>query len=320
MKIKNLSDLLDAASKAYYEGSPIMSDESFDKLAEYLNYTKVGYESNSRDVKPHMFRMYSLQKHYEADGEPPFRPSAKMDVARSPKLDGAAVSHLYMQGAYTMSLTRGNGISGTDITDKFMDSGLIPMRIPKDGIVQITGEVVAPKSIPNARNYASGALGLDDLEEFRKRKLTFIAYGLEGTDYGTYTKNMSALREWGFNTIFDSEWEEFPQDGIVFRIDNSVLFSEQGFTSKHPKGAYALKTKTDGEIAEILDVVWETGKSGKVTPVAIISPVVINGATITRVTLNNPGFIEEMDLDIGDHVEVIRAGDIIPCIVGKIEL
>lgn len=322
MKFKILSDLLDRASKAYYEGAPIMSDKTFDKLAGYISYDKVGYESLSRDKKPHLYRMYSLKKHYKEDGEPPFS-ITENETVRTPKLDGAAVSHLYLSGQYVMSLTRGDGISGIDITDKFIDGRLIPLTIP-DALnpVQVTGELVAPKSIPNARNYAAGALNLDDIEEFKKRKLVFIAYGYECPEAinSTYSADMNYLSTIGFSVVTDSLWEDYPQDGLVFRIDSNAKFQELGYTAKHPRGAYALKDRDEGEIAQIKEVVWETGKTGKVTPVAIITPVVINGATITRVTLNNPGFIEELDIDIGDWVEVIRAGDIIPCIVGKVDV
>lgn len=323
MQIEKLSHLLDKAAQAYYDGKPIMPDDVFDKLEQYINYTKVGYQSQSRDVKPHFFRMYSLQKYYKEDGKPPFQSNTDLEVVCTPKLDGAAVSHLYIDGQYSMSLRRGDGVTGEDITAKFIDGKLIPLVLASnEEILQVTGEVVSPKTIPNARNYASGALGLDSIEEFNSRKVQFIAYDVQATKtlFPTYCENMAWLHTQGFATVINSNWEEYDQDGLVFRYDNNTKYFGSGFTSKHPKGAYALKNKAPGIVTELLDVVWETGKTGKVTPVAIIKPVIINGATISRVTLNNPGFIEELNLDIGDLVEIVRAGDIIPKLVGKVEL
>ena len=92
-----------------------------------------------------------------------------------------------------------------------------------------------------------------------------------------------------------------------------------GYTSKHPRGAYALKERTAGIKTKILDVIWQTGKSGKVTPVAILEPIEIDGATVSRATLNNFGFIEALGVQIGDSVMVERAGGIIPRIIKKAE-
>jgi DNA ligase (NAD+) len=110
----------------------------------------------------------------------------------------------------------------------------------------------------------------------------------------------------------------FPEDGRVFRVNYNPRFYELGFTSHHPRGAYALKTREEGVVTTLLDVIWQTGKSGKVTPVAILEPVEIEEAKISRATLNNMAYIEELNLEIGCKVEVIRAGKIIPCIVSRV--
>ncbi len=92
-----------------------------------------------------------------------------------------------------------------------------------------------------------------------------------------------------------------------------------GFTSKYPRGAFALKERTEGVRTTLLDVVWQTGKTGKVTPVGIIKSVNIDGANVNRVTLNNPGFIEALGVQIGDDIMVERAGGIIPRVIQKVE-
>jgi DNA ligase (NAD+) len=104
----------------------------------------------------------------------------------------------------------------------------------------------------------------------------------------------------------------------VFRVDSHKEFENLGSTSHHPRGAYALKTREKGVTTTLLDVVWQTGKSGKVTPVAILEPIEIDDAKISRATLNNMAYIESLNLEIGCKVSVIRAGKIIPCIIGRV--
>ena len=101
----------------------------------------------------------------------------------------------------------------------------------------------------------------------------------------------------------------------MVRVNLQKDYDDLGFTSKHPRGAYAIKNRTSGLGTILREVIWQTGKSGKVTPVAIFDPICIDGANISRATLNNPGFIKALDLDIGDMVYIERAGGIIPCVV-----
>jgi DNA ligase (NAD+) len=310
---------LDKCSEAYYKGTPIISDEVFDSLADSIGYKKVGSKQHSNVFK-HCFQMYSLQKFYE--GEDMKNPlENEKDISHSHKLDGAAISLLYVGGKLTRVLTRGNGVEGTDITDKFLATNLVPKELNHDGVVQITGEVAAPKHIPNARNYAAGALNLKSVDEFKTRAIEFFAYGLQPHTNATYVEDMLLLKRIGFNIIVNNpELDKiYPTDGVVFRVNSNKRFEELGYTSKHPRGAYALKERSEGAETKILDVVWQVGKSGKVTPVAILDPVVLNDATVTRATLNNVGFIEQLGIEIGDTVHVIRAGEIIPCITHKVE-
>jgi DNA ligase (NAD+) len=106
---------------------------------------------------------------------------------------------------------------------------------------------------------------------------------------------------------------------MVYRVNDNALFNELGYTAKSPRGAYALKERSEGADTILLDVIWQTSKSGRVTPVAVLQEVVIEDAKITRATLNNVAFIEALDIQIGDMVHVIRAGSIIPCITHKVE-
>ena len=306
-----MKDFLDRAAKAYYEGNPLISDEEFDALSSAFSYESVGAADGEH---PHLFPMYSLQKVFEADDIPtPFINADTIIV--TPKLDGAAVSLVYEQGIFVLGLTRGNGKKGRNITSLLRH--LVPNVISITDTVQITGEVAAPKTIPNARNYASGALNLKSMDEFLTRELTFVAYDIQTKTTDSFLEDMARLVE--FNTILDSNWDQFPHDGQVFRIDSNSNFEELGYTAHHPRGAFALKRKAEGVVTKLLNVIWNVGKSGVVSPVAILEPVMIGDATVSKATLHNIRFIEEMNLEIGCLVEVIRSGEIIPKIVRRVE-
>lgn len=314
--MNKLIEFLNLASRAYYAGCPIISDEVFDRLAESAGYSEVGTKQHSH-IEKHYFPMYSLQKSYEGEGKPIQLPGKNIDS--SPKIDGAAVSHLYIQGKLVRSLTRGDGVEGTDVTDKFLATNLVPHTIPTTDIVQITGELAAPKHVENARNYAAGALNLKDVNEFKTRSVEFFAYGIQPYQKDTFVEDMQLLASWEFNTVKDAEiYNIYPTDGIVHRLNVNQEFYAAGYTSKHPKGAYALKERGASVETTLLNVVWQTGKTGKVTPVAILDPVYIGDALVSRATLNNIAFIRALELNLGDTVGVIRSGEIIPQITHKV--
>ena len=306
-----MRDFLDHASKLYYEGTPVISDEEFDLLAEKHNYNSVGYEVT--DAISHAYQMYSLQKCFDISKAP----LAVEDCVSSPKLDGAAVSLLYVDGNLELALTRGDGIQGRDITDKMCL--LVPKKIDSTDLIQITGEVVAPSSVPNSRNFAAGSLGLKDLEEFKTRPLVFVAYDATPSLASDYACSLELLHKMGLNVVTRFKAADYPTDGIVFRLKSNVKFDELGHTSKHPRGAFALKEQAAGVITTLEDVKWQVGKSGVVSPVAILTPVMIGDATVGRATLHNIQYIRDLNLEIGCQVEVIRSGEIIPRVVRRID-
>ena len=305
---------LEKASAMYYNGNPILSDEEFDALARKYRYEEVGYQVT--DGIPHMYRMYSLQKVFNlSDIE-----SSTSPMVRTPKLDGAAVSLQYVNGHLAQALTRGDGQIGRDITLKMEE--LVPNVIGIKGEIQITGEVVAPDMIPNARNFAAGSLNLKDQSEFRSRAQTlkFVAYDIQGAKYERLSDAMDHLARNGFEVITHFDASAFPTDGEVFRVDNYEAFYKLGYTAHHPRGAFALKEQKDGVITELLDVVWQVGKSGVVSPVAILRPVEVGDALVSRATLHNIEYIRSLGLEIGCQVEVIRSGEIIPRIVRRVDI
>ncbi len=317
--MQTIEQFLDVASAAYYNGKPIISDEAFDRLAESVGYDKVGARQHA-NVKKHFNRMYSLQKYYEDEGEAPLREYSK-DLVVTPKLDGAAVSLLYIDGALKLALTRGDGIEGQDITDKmYSRPDLVPLSVPRMGVFQVTGEIVAPVNIENARNYAAGSLNLKDMGDFRTRAISFFAYGVFPYFTATFLDDMKVLSELRFETVLANDIHNiYPCDGVVLRVNTYSTFESLGYTAKFPRGAYAKKERKEAVETTIIDVEWQVGRTGKVTPVAILDPIMIGDALVSRATLNNPGFIESLGIQIGDTVGVIRSGEIIPCIVYKVD-
>lgn len=263
--------------------------------------------------------MYSLQKYYEDEGKKnPLQ--GEKNICYSIKLDGAAISILYINGELTRVLTRGDGKEGTDITNKFIGSCLIPQKLHHDGILQISGEIVAPNHIPNARNYAAGALNLKDASDFKGRALTFFAYNMQPYFNETFEEDMGMLQRMGFHTVMETEIDKvYPTDGLVYRINSNSRCEELGFATNWPLFAYARKERGDSVETTLLGVEWSTSKSGRVNPVAILEPVYIGDKLVSRATLNNPGFIEALDIQIGDRIALIMGGEIIPKITHKVE-
>jgi DNA ligase (NAD+) len=325
--MSKLKEYLEECKVAYYGGYPIISDDQYDQLEKLYNEElDIGTPQGETE---HLYKMYSLQKFYVGEELPKWPSKIEYyEKIETPKLDGAAIALRYLHGQLHSVVTRGNGEIGQDISHLFKvihpEMG-IPKQIKtwketaKNGFHQITGEIVAPKNIENARNYAAGALNLKNLEEFYFKNIEFFAYNFQATPFESYIGTMFYLRDQGFNTVFTHDSSHCPTDGTVIRLDSNEMFESLGYTNKHPRGAYALKKRSTGVKTEILDVIWQTDKTGKVTPVALLKPINIDGAAISRATLNNPGFIEALDVNIGDSVFVERAGGIIPRIIKKAE-
>ena len=313
---KELEAYLRLCNQAYVEGNPLIPDEVYDRLVENTQLAnEVGHIEVGEQRYTHPYQMYSLQKVFHGEDTEPDWFSKHAHIMTT-KLDGAAVSLTYIDGELHQALTRGDGKQGLDITDKMRF--IVPRYIRLEGLVQITGELVAPKTIPNARNYASGALNLKDVEEFKSRDLTFIAYGVQPYITDSWLHDMKLLSDTGIESITLSDYSMFPNDGKVVRVDSNSIFESLGYTSHRPRGAFALKKRQAGVVTSLLDVEWNVGKSGAVSPVAILSPCIIGDAIVSRATLHNIGYIEALGLEIGCNVEVIRSGEIIPRVVRRV--
>ena len=294
-----------------------MTDTEWDALYDGLE--EIGYTPDSG--VPHKYQMYSLQKTFDNEElEHWLRVKHEGQlVTCTPKLDGAAVSIMYRDGNLSSALTRGNGKIGLDILNKIQY--LVPTKINYLKEIQIDGEVVAPMFIPNARNYSAGSLNLKDPLEFKARcnELRFVAYDMRPYFIESWVDVLQMVESFGISTVYSIDASLYPQDGRVFRLDDTKYWSEQGFTAHHPRGSLAFKEQKDGVITTLKDVELQTGKSGVVTPVAILEPVMIGDALVQRATLHNMAHIEQLGLEIGCKVEVIRSGEIIPRIVRRVE-
>lgn len=324
-------NFIEKAQAAYDAGTPIISDAQYDEL---IRIGKAEETIGPKGEFKHPFPMWSLQKKYPGRGD--ILPSNLKDYVETPKLDGNAVALVYVAVRDTsMELqtfaTRGDGSYGKLIDSSKANLLKIPRFIERvfvegEGLVdyiQITGEVVSTVSIDNARNIVSGAINLDSISEtaarFAETGAVFAAYNLEGIDFGTYKQTLNFLDEQGFMIPVDQRLANAPKDGVVYRLNDNSAYIAEGWTAKFPRGAFAVKEDAEYVVTTLLAVEWSTGRSGVVTPRALLAEVEINGAKIRYATLNNPAYIKEMGLYIGAKVKVIRSGEIIPQVLGLAE-
>ena len=309
-------DYRNKIAKLYYEeGTSPLDDYEWDLLDD--NQT-VGY--TPKESVRHLYQLFSLQKSFSE--QEVWDWMEDKEVVETPKLDGAAISLVYNNGVLVRATSRGDGVRGVDITANVCH--LVPKRIDFESLCQIDGEVVAPSSIPNARNFAAGALNLKSVEEFKQRvpNLFFVVHDMRPNyDFKYWSDKLNFCYTLGFHTditFIDTNADEFPTDGLVYRLDSLKEWEDAGFTAHHPRGSIALKEQKAGVATTLLDVVWQTGKSGVVTPVAHLKPIMIGEAKVSRATLHNMEYINELGLEIGCEVEVIRSGEIIPRIVRRL--
>ena len=319
MTYEELKSLVEKHCHLYYDKStPEISDAEFDKLYDDLERVEkaqgwVAYDSptikvgGSAGKVTHPVKLYSLRKVYDPQEVDDF-----YDV-QAPKIDGANLTLVYRRGKLKLALTRGNGETGDNVTHLALNIKNVPNRIQTDyEQVIINGECVTDNTVENFRNYVSGALGLKSAEEFKERNIKFIAHDMLGVAMN-YTTRMTIVQNMGFATVLDKDANTYPCDGVVYRINDYKKCISLGYTSKYPRFAVALKPREANTVITTLqDVIWVIGRIGTVNPTGIVTPVVIEDATISRVTLHNIGIIEEHNLGIGDKIEIERAGGVIP--------
>ena len=271
------------------------------------------------------------------------------------KLDGVSISLSYQNGNLVRGLTRGDGQKGDDVTKNVKTINTIPLKTLKkiDYDFDIRGEVVIEKTdfeqlnklrlkngeeaYMNPRNTASGSIKLVSSKEVRKRPLKCYFFQIisEESPFKSQSESLSLAKELGFNVsnthkycknideVFDyiNFWDKerknlnFEIDGIVIKVNNLKMQTELGFTSKFPRWAIAFKFQTEQVSTKLIDITYQVGRTGAITPVANLSPTLLNGTIVKRASLHNEEQIEKLDLYYDDKVFVEKGGEIIPKIV-----
>ncbi len=274
------------------------------------------------------------------------------------KIDGLSMSLIYEDGILQSCSTRGDGTIGEDVTVNVLTIPSIPTRIDAKGHIEIRGEVYMPKKsflelnkerekngeplFANARNAAAGSIRNLDSSIAKSRKLDAWWYYLENANQLGFKKHTDALnyvKSLGFKVNpetkaisgIDNILEyvakynklrnslEYDIDGIVLKVNDFSKYDILGYTAKTPKWAIAYKFPPEEVITKLEDIVFSVGRTGKITPNAVLDPVRVAGSLVSRATLHNEDFILEKDLKIGDYVTLRKAGDIIPEVVKVIK-
>ena len=269
------------------------------------------------------------------------------------KLDGVSISLSYDSGIFTQGLTRGDGVVGDNVTNNLKTINTIPLKIKNKLNFDIRGEIVIEKNdfiklneerftngeqpYMNPRNTASGSIKLVKSKEVKKRPLKCYLFQIVGDDlpFRTQVESLNYAIDCGFNVSntfkfcknlsevieYLNYWEknkdsnDFEIDGVVIKVNNLEFQKELGFTSKFPRWAIAYKFKTEQVTTKLISVTYQVGRTGAVTPVANLKPVLLNGTTVKRASLHNSDQIEKLNLKYDDHVVVEKGGEIIPKIV-----
>ncbi|QJI69139.1 NAD-dependent DNA ligase LigA [Staphylococcus haemolyticus] len=273
------------------------------------------------------------------------------------KIDGLAVSLKYVEGRFVQGLTRGDGTTGEDITENLRTIHAIPLKINEPLSFEVRGEAYMPCSsfirlneekekneeqpFANPRNAAAGSLRQLDPKLAAKRKLSVFLYSVNDfTDFDATTQSgaLDELDRLGFKTNHErmrvgdiegvleyiEKWTKqreqlsYDIDGIVIKVNDIEQQDEMGYTQKSPRWAIAYKFPAEEVVTTLQDIELSIGRTGVVTPTAILDPVRVAGTTVSRASLHNEDLIHERDIRIGDSVVVKKAGDIIPEVVKSI--
>ena len=271
------------------------------------------------------------------------------------KYDGASVDLLYENGKLVQATTRGDGFQGDEITANVRTIRSVPLQLKADFSKRfhIRGEIILPKKgfeqmnkerieagedpYMNPRNTASGSLKLQDTSEVAKRPLDCLLYALVGKlDIDNQFDTLRKAREWGFKVPKESKlchstdevmdfinyWDihrhdlPYEIDGVVVKVNSIPLQEELGYTSKSPRWAMAYKFKAEQVSTVLESISYQVGRTGAITPVANLKPVLLAGTVVKRASLHNADQIEKLDVRLGDYVFVEKGGEIIPKIVG----
>lgn len=373
-RVNELNELLNYYSDMYYnKDNPEIEDYEYDKLLRELSEIEKEYPELLRVDSPthrvggnagsqftpveHKVKMESLQDAFGMEEIYDFYNRVSNVVGDTEyvvetKIDGLSVSLEYENGVFVRGSTRGDGVTGEDITENLRTIHSIPLKLKKEiPFLEVRGEVYMPKdsfvklvekqelneekTFKNPRNAAAGSLRQKDPKITAKRMLDIFIFNVQqssGLSFNNHRESLEKLSELGFKVVpyeklcsnieqVKEHIEEignirgtlpFDIDGAVVKVNDLSLRNKIGSTSKFPKWAIAYKYPPEEKETIVKDIFVNVGRTGALTPVAILEPTLVAGSTVSRATLHNEDYIKEKDIRIGDKVIIRKAGDIIP--------
>lgn len=379
-RVQQLTNEIRFHNHRYYGLSdPVISDFAFDRLMAELMDLETQYPELSDPDSPtrrvggeitrsfrqvvHQFPMLSLSNTYSEEEIREFEArvtkalGGKTEYVCELKFDGVAIGLTYRKGKLEQAVTRGDGVSGDDVTANIRTIKSIPLRLLGEGYpddFEIRGEIILPRSgfeqinlqrteageepFANPRNAASGTIKMQDSAEVARRNLDCYLYHLLGKNlpFESHYESLQKARQWGFRiseyTVRCTSIVEildyldttekarktlpFDIDGVVIKVNSRQQQALLGSTAKSPRWAIAYKFKAEEASTVVLSVDFQVGRTGTVTPVANLQPVLLAGTVVKRATLHNADVIAALDVRIGDTVKVEKGGEIIPKING----
>jgi DNA ligase (NAD+) len=314
----------------------------------------VGSDLTAGGRVKHAIPMKSIENHYTTDDYAAWYDTQALDgngvMVEEPKYDGISISAIFVNGKLVRALTRGDGESGEDITAAVRATGNIPVSLPSGKTLEVRGELVMKnstlakinaklaaaglKTYASTRNLCAGTMKQKDLTNIPERDIQIRPWDVLGKDLpDSRLKRLHLIAKDGFpaplgvivtdratllatlNTLLaNNKISDVNADGVVLKIDSVKASETLGVGSNYANFQICFKPQSAKGETYLREVLWQVGRSGKVTPVGILDPVTLAGAVITRVNLNNISYIREMKLRINSRVLICRSGDVIPVI------
>lgn len=376
LRAEELRTLLNYHSHKYYvEDDPEIEDSEYDMLQRELAAIEKEYPELITADSPtqrvggsaegmfepvvHSVPLESLQDAFSLAEVQAFITRVKSDFPQAefvvePKIDGLSVALEYENGVLVRGSTRGDGVTGENVTANLRTVNSIPLRLKKDVTIEVRGEVYMPKRVfadlareqelngekpfKNPRNAAAGSLRQKNPSVTATRGLDIFVFNVQrydGDELTGHKQSIDYLKELGFKTIpFYNKFTDsgdierelarigeirsslpFDIDGAVIKTDSFAMREEIGSTAKFPRWALAFKYPPEEKETSVVDIEVAVGRTGVLTPTAVFEPVLVSGSTVSRATLHNQDFINEKGICIGDRVIIRKAGDIIPEVV-----
>lgn len=377
---ERMDELIECINKASYEyyvlDNPTITDQEYDDYYNELLSIEEKYPELKREDSPtnrvggavldkfekvtHDHPMLSFDDIFNEEEIILFDERIKKVVSTAhytlePKMDGLSGSLIYKKGVLVRGATRGDGVTGEDITTNIKTIKSVPLRLTEDIDIEVRGEIYmskksfleanrekvknGEKEFANPRNAAAGSIRQLDSKVAAKRNLDFMAYFIPNPeDYGikTQKESLEFLRKLGFVTNYklngyaknvkditnyiDSLSEKrdnlpFEIDGVVLKVDNLEDEKRLGFTSRVPRWGIAYKFPAKEVLTTLKEIKFTVGRTGKITPNAIFSPVHVSGSLVSKATLHNSDYCIDKDVRVGDTISIRKAGDVIPEVV-----